>query len=51
LTHARTSRPNTGIPTAGTGYELAVNASHLQIIIGAPILAAVASGQWQGRRT
>jgi len=54
-----TSRLNAGIPTAGTGYELsldrgkllAVNAFHLQISIGALILAAVASEQWQGRRT
>ena len=33
------------------GNLLAVNAFHLQIIIGALILAAVAFDQWQGRRT
>ena len=33
------------------GNLLAVNAFYLQIIIGAPILAAVAFDQWQGRRT
>ena len=33
------------------GNLLAVNAFYLQIIIGALILAAVASDQWQGRRT
>jgi ribose transport system permease protein len=33
------------------GNLLAINSFHLQIIIGVPILVAVAFDQWQGRRS